>query len=148
MRFATDRIAKEWAGAELKGASVVPALTGLVDDAQDFARSLYQWDFTLTCLLRTAEENDALYIGKGYHPGTHLDGVHVRGRGADIRSRDVDPEALEGIVGYLNERYIYDPERPTLKVALLEDGISAGSGAHLHLQVHPRTGMRHFREES
>ncbi|HQQ75714.1 MAG TPA: hypothetical protein PLB01_00025 [Thermoanaerobaculia bacterium] len=147
MRFASPRIAAEWQGADLKGVRVVPALIGIVEDAADFVRSLYAWELMLTCLLRTPEENDALYVGRGYHPGTHLDGVHVRGRGGDARIRDVDPEAVRGLHGYLNERYIYDPERPTLSVALLEDGITAGSGAHLHLQVHPRTTNRHFTQE-
>lgn len=138
MRFASLRIAEEYE------AKINPFLRGLLEDAQDFAASLFQWNLFVTCLLRTPEENDKLYGGKG----THLTGVHVDGRGADIRTRDVDPEHVYGLAGYLNERYTYDPDRPLLHVALFEDGISRGSGAHLHLQCHPHTRNRHFSEEN
>lgn len=141
MRFLSDRVSKEWVEGKLD-----PKLRGLVEEAADFAQSLYQWDLFLTCLLRTSRENDELYVEMGYAPGTHTDGVHVRGRGADIRVRDVDPDSVAGLTGYLNEKYVYDPDRPALKVALLEDGIHAGTAAHLHLQTHANTQNRHFEE--
>lgn len=141
MKYGSLRIASEWIEGKLE-----PALRALAEEAQDLAWSLYQWEFYLTSILRTPAENDALYVARGFHPGTHTDGVHVRGRGIDIRTRDVDPEAVEGLAGFLNERYVYDPDRPHLLVALMEDGITAGSGRHLHLQISPNTKNRHFEE--
>ena len=40
------------------------------------------------------------------------------------------------ITDEINKYWIYDPERPEKKVAIYHD---AGSGKHIHLQVHPNT---------
>jgi len=45
----------------------------------------------------------------------------------------------ERIVDDINGKWIYDPERPHLKVAILHD---TGQGIHIHLQVHNRTEYR------
>lgn len=137
MRFASVRIAEEYKH------HIDPALRGLLEEAQDFAESLYQWNLLITCLLRTPEENDACYA----HDGTHRDGVHVHGRGADIRTRDVDGDNVRGLLGFLNEKFIYDPERPKLKVALYETFGIGSTAPHLHLQVHPNTRNRYVAEE-
>ena len=65
-------------------------------------------------------------------------GVHGRCRGIDLRIWDyADPQA---VVDAVNEAWIYDPERPEMMCAILHD---AGSGNHIHLQVHPNTVLRH-----
>lgn len=139
MKFKTDRIRKEWLGPGL----VWPELLGIVDDASDFANDLYQWEFVITCLLRTPEENDKLYAGDG----THLRGVHVEGRGCDVRTRGIDPDAIAGVSGYINSKYVYDPERPNYLVCLPEKTGPGSSGRHLHFQVHPRTVPRFTQED-
>ena len=40
---------------------------------------------------------------------------------------------------WVNERWIYDPSRETMKCCLFH---SVGQGYHLHLQVHPNTIRR------
>ena len=58
-------------------------------------------------------------------------------RGIDMRVRD---DQMGAIIAYnINVNYIYDPNRPTKKVAMYHD---AGSGQHLHLQTHPNTVER------
>ena len=75
-----------------------------------------------------------LIITCGKRPGDT--GVHGTDpcRGVDIRSWIYpDPQA---VVDRINEVWVYDPARPEKKVAILHD---AGSGDHIHLQVHPNT---------
>lgn len=136
MKFASLKQAEEFQ----RGIS--PFLAAILEDADEFARVLHGWELYITSLLRTPEENDALYVARGHAKGTHRNGVHVDGRGGDIRTRDVSDYSVKGLAGYLNSKYQYDPERPKMKVAVIEDGITAGSAKHLHCQVHPRTAMR------
>lgn len=73
-------------------------------------------------------------ITSAYRPDDK--GVHgtMPIRGLDFRCRDsIIGEKLEE---YINERWIYDHERPDIKVALYHD---VGKGKHLHVQVHPNT---------
>ena len=57
-------------------------------------------------------------------------------RAFDLRSTNFeDPEY---IAEEINRNWTYDPERPSMKVALLHD---VGLGIHFHLQVHPNTIM-------
>ena len=66
-------------------------------------------------------------------------GVHgtVPVRGVDCRCRNL--EVGEAIAKWLNSRHVYDPARPNMQCAVAHD---AGSGPHLHLQVHPNTRLR------
>jgi len=59
-------------------------------------------------------------------------GVHgtLKLRGIDYRMRSrIIGKAAEK---YINDRWIYDPNRPEMKCAVLHD---AGNGLHLHTQV-------------
>lgn len=122
------------------GPLVSMMLLHYLDSIASFAHSGYDWEFEITCLLRTPEENDACYDCKG----DHMTGVHVVGRGADIHTLGVPPAVVEAVVKYVNEHLIYDPNRPEMVVALLE-GAAPGAGStapHLHIQVHPSTQSR------
>ena len=80
-----------------------------------------------------------MVITESYRPKTHANDVHGTDpyRGTDIRSRCYpDPQA---VADDINRRYVYDPERPAKKVAVLHD---SGQGEHIHLQTHPRTARR------
>jgi len=133
MKFASGRIEQEFSSPAFNQRT-----RSLLEEADTFCSQFLGWDFTITCLLRTPQENDALYGGKG----DHLIGVHVDGRGADIRTRDAGTERVALVSGLLNFRWIYDPQRPGFKVAVIEDGIHAGSGPHLHLQTCSNTTLR------
>ena len=76
-------------------------------------------EFTITSLYRIDDD--------GPHGTLPLRAVDLRCRNSTIGKN------IEGIV---NGRYIYDPNRSWLKCAFYHD---AGSGAHIHLQVHPNT---------
>jgi hypothetical protein len=66
-------------------------------------------------------------------------GVHsiIPVRGRDLRMRNYNIGIA--IVNFINSHWIYDPERPHYKCAIYHD---AGSGHHIHLQVHPNTIFR------
>lgn len=132
MQFKSGRIEEEWLSEGLQGPkSVSPLLRYLLNAFEGYTVALYDWEPLVTCLIRTPEENDVLYGGHG----DHLNGVHVEGRGADVRIFDESREAVSAAVDWLNQRWVYDPDRPEKKVALME-GCGAGSSApHLHLQV-------------
>lgn len=73
-------------------------------------------------------------ITSAYRPDDN--GVHgtMPIRGLDFRCRD--PIIGKKLEEYINERWIYDPDRSDKNVALFHD---IGKGAHLHVQVHPNT---------
>jgi hypothetical protein len=128
--FANARISREW---EL----VNPLLRKIVLEATEYAAWL-GWQLLLTCLVRTSLENDALYGGHG----DHLTGVHVIGNGADVRTRDQKPSVVAQVASYVNSRWVYDPTRPQMVVALNEGAGVGSSAVHLHVQVHARTVPR------
>jgi hypothetical protein len=55
-------------------------------------------------------------------------------RAIDVRCRNDDMGKV--IEKWVNARYMYDPARPKMKVAMYHD---VGRGKHLHLQVHDHT---------
>lgn len=57
---------------------------------------------------------------------------HYYGRGADIRSFDFTKKEIEHLLSYINEKFIYDENRPNLKTLICHD---ARQGIHLHAQV-------------
>ena len=70
-------------------------------------------------------------ITQGYEKRDYIS-VHsmIPLRGVDIRSRNFkNPQC---IADFINEFWIYDPERPEKKCAIYHD---VGRGAHLHLQA-------------
>jgi len=55
-------------------------------------------------------------------------------RATDIRCKDASVGRV--VEEYLNKRWKYDPERPEKEICIFHD---AGTGWHLHVQVHPNT---------
>lgn len=79
-------------------------------------------EFTVTSLYRIGD------------PGVH---GAIPLRGIDLRCKN---HALGASVAeYINDKYIYDPMRPEMVVCKFHD---AGSGYHIHLQVHPLIELR------
>ena len=64
------------------------------------------------------------------------DGVHgeLPVRGTDLQCT-YEPLAMV-VMEYINSNWTYDPSRPSMECCIWHD---AGSGFHLHLQVHPST---------
>lgn len=79
-------------------------------------------EFTITSLYRIGDD--------GVHGQLPLRGIDLR-----IRSYGVG-KIVEGLV---NDRWIYDIDRPALNCALLH---GSGKNLHLHLQSHPKTEAR------
>lgn len=87
-------------------------------------------ELVVTSIYRTPEENEAV----GAATTVHSQMPH---RAMDVRVRNLEeggaPAALARL---LNTRFVYDPSRQALSVAVAK---LHGTGPHIHLQVHPRT---------
>ena len=89
-------------------------------------------------ILSTADKF-GLVVTESYRKQKHRNDLH----GTDpIRAIDIRSWCYtypEGVADWINETWIYDPDRPDMKCAILHD---AGSGMHFHIQVHPMTRRR------
>jgi hypothetical protein len=124
MRFASARIESEWNDNKLK-----PILKEIVTDAGQHAAKKWNWEFFLTSIFRTKAEDEKL----------NASGIHVEWRAVDVRTKDQTAAAINGLAAYVNNKWIYDPLRPNLKVCFKEPH---GTGSHAHFQVHPNTKLR------
>lgn len=121
MKFVSDRVEREWLSSQLDA-----RLKAIVSDVAAYARKRWKWEFTLTSIYRTPEEDAALQAC----------GIHCEWRAVDIRTRDRTAEEIEDIARYVNTKWTYDPERPRLQVCFKE---IHGTAPHAHFQVHERT---------
>ena len=82
--------------------------------------------------------SESLIITSGIRDGKDDNplSVHYHGRGADARSWSVTKNEAEKVRDAINDRWVYDPDRPDMVVCMIHD---AGSGEHFHFQVHPNT---------
>ena len=79
-------------------------------------------------------------ITEGYREPLHfndLHGIDKLLRALDLRSWIYDNP--DKIAENINKHWIYDPDRPSMKVCVYHD---VGQGKHFHIQVHNRTEMR------
>jgi hypothetical protein len=81
-------------------------------------------------------------ITSAYRPGDP--GVHGHFRGLDRRCRN---KALgNAMKEYINSRWIYDPDRPDMQVAVAHETVDKETGKkkgfHIHLQAHNNTRRR------
>ena len=123
MRFISDRVQAEWKSPKL---SITTRL--IVEDAARIAKSL-GWEMLLTCIYRTQTEDESL-------GGS---GIHVAWRAVDVRTRDVKLEKIDKVVALVNNKWEYDPKRPTMTVAYAKPH---GSGLHIHFQSTFSTHIR------
>ncbi len=121
MKFLEPRIQAEWESSALD-----PTVRRIVLEAAAYAAARWDWEFALTSIWRSPEEDRALGAS----------GIHGEWRAVDVRTRDVPPEAIEDVARAINGRWIYDPERPHFLVCV---SAPHGSGPHLHFQAHART---------
>ncbi len=120
MKFLTPRLEREWNDKRLS--SVVKSI---VLDAELIAAP-YKWEFIVTSIYRTPEEDKAL--------GGH--GIHPAWRAVDVRTNNTTQKTIDTITAIMNRRWSYDPARPSMVVFYTEPH---GSGAHAHVQSYGKT---------
>jgi hypothetical protein len=91
----------------------------------------YQKELTITDLMRSQEEQDAIYAMDENYKIKPWKSVHQVGRGADVRTFDLPKNIIDDILTLLNT-LPYDDKR---KTAIHHD---IGTGAHIHIQVKAR----------
>jgi hypothetical protein len=103
------------------------------------------YDSNLSIIISEIAEKHGLIIDESYRDQLNPNDLH----GLDpVRAVDLSSTCYEigqnyRIMDEINERWIYDPERPAMRVAMIHD---AGQGIHFHIQVHPRTRERSYNE--
>ena len=115
------RLEKEWNDPQL-----APWVRHIVEDCAKYAKKKWNWDFLITSIYRTPEEDAALKAS----------GIHAAWRAADVRTMDQKKEAVDDVTKYANTKWKYDPQRPKMIICFSEPH---GSGVHAHFQVHPNT---------
>jgi len=125
MIFPTGRLEREWNSGSLQ-----PLLRVIVKDASEYAADFLDWNFRFTSIYRTPEEN---------RKAEAKTAIHTLWRAIDIGAIEVDRSTIQAITDYVNNRWIYDPERPNLPVCY---SAPHGSGPHCHYQVHKNTQRR------
>jgi hypothetical protein len=99
---------------------------------------LSQWPIdvpaTFTSIRRTKEEDEALGGS-----GVHRVGPPWRAFDLGTVARGITQERADSIADYVNQRWIYDPARPQMQVAISRPH---GSGPHLHCQACDATVRR------
>ena len=124
MRFASARARAEWQDKRLD-----PLLKIIVTEVAAYARKRWKWEFTVTSIYRTPQEDAALKAS----------GIHSAWRAVDVRTRARSATAVADISRYANDKWIYDPRRPLLNVCFAEPH---GTGPHAHFQVHANSKAR------
>ena len=110
---------------EVKNQEVLKALTTVpLDPGLLWLANVIEAKYGVVCITCAARPNDH--------------GVHGTNpcRGLDIRSSVY--QSAEDVTDWINRNGVYDYKRPLKKVAILHD---AGSGMHIHLQIHPNTRL-------
>jgi hypothetical protein len=121
LRFVSERTEREWNDPRLSN-----TVKQIVTEASEYAEERWGWNFVITSIYRTPQEDAAL----------HASGIHVDWRAVDVRTRGRSQTAIGDVTSYINGRWHYDPSRPNLKVCFSEPH---GTGPHGHFQVHPRS---------
>lgn len=122
--FRDSRSRAEW----LSG-NIDPDLAAIFLKAARYANAVLKFQPLITSIFRSKTEDFNL-------DGT---GVHCAWRAIDIYADSWIDTRAAAVADFINTRYIYDPSRPTMSVALFKPH---GSGPHVHFQVHPHTSER------
>ena len=124
MKFKSNKIKKEWADNQMS-----PTLKQIVEEAAEFAKEKHKWEFTLTSIFRTPKEDTALGAS----------GIHTLWRAVDVQTKGKRKTAIAAVSKFINERWVYDSNRPNLNVCFKEPH---GKEIHAHFQIHPNTKLR------
>jgi hypothetical protein len=101
INFVSKRIEREWNDARL-----TKLLRDIVLEAATYAEEKYGGDFTLTSIYRTKAEDAALSAS----------GIHVYWRAVDVRIKGRPQSQINAVADYINNRYVYNPDKPALTV--------------------------------
>lgn len=89
----------------------------------------------VTCIWRSEDEEFEIYRTTGHQPS----GVHRVWRAIDVHADTWYDPFIQKLADWVNARWIYDPLRAYMKVALWEPH---GTGPHLHYQVSEHSIVR------
>lgn len=92
----------------------------------------YHKSLMITELIRTQEEQDAIYGNNPAYQQQKWQSVHQYGRGVDLRIFYFKDDELADMLKWLSNTFTY--ATPNKFTALLHD---VGQGKHLHVQVAP-----------
>ena len=123
MKFKTPRQEDEFKNANSK-------LKNIIFTAANYMMERYNFEITITEILRTQAEQDEIYKKDPKYMEKPWRSVHQDGRGVDFRTRDMTKEMIVDLCDFLN-KIPYDPKRPEKKTCLYHD---VGAGIHLHAQ--------------
>ena len=100
--------------------------------------ALYELEFINPLLRQIIKDVEGVFGDQTVTSLYRIDDPGVHGtlplRGIDLRCHN-DTMGWQ-IADFINDRWIYDPERPTLQVCIYHN---TGRGWHLHFQVHQHT---------
>lgn len=123
LQFKTQRIRDEYAQLPTKN----PKLFELLIALEYYTRDTFKKDVVITSILRTKEENDALYVNTPVDKRPKSQ-PHCDWKAADIRSTIYTEQEIRFMLDYLNKRYPNTNGKP----AALYHTI-AGGAPHFHL---------------
>ncbi|OGG05344.1 MAG: hypothetical protein A3F83_13210 [Candidatus Glassbacteria bacterium RIFCSPLOWO2_12_FULL_58_11] len=129
--FKSARLESEWSGGGTqKGVGLHPALYVVVLAAAHWHYRTLGKPAELTCLLRTPEEQKAIYPDR-----RDFRSPHEFGRAADLRTLGLSPETSRLWEEWLNLTFSYRGKAGA-RTALVHE--VHGLGEHLHLQIGPQ----------
>lgn len=118
------RLVGEWG-------ELVPRLKKIIEFLYLYIELKYNVDITITCLLRSQEEQDQIYGNEESYKKKPWKSVHQFFRGADIRTRGLSKNIIDDILFILNTIQ-YDDKRPEMKTAIYGNKRHKN---HIHIQV-------------
>jgi protein tyrosine phosphatase len=124
MKYKSDRIRTEFGQLPYKNMPLFDIITRLDSYAQD----TFNKEITLTCILRTKEENDALYASTPPEQRPKAT-PHVFWGACDLRSSTFSDDEIASLVAWLNSSF-KNPSKA--KVAIYH--CIAGNAPHFHIQ--------------
>lgn len=121
--FKTPRVRDEFVELATKN----HALSELLIELADYVSTHFKQDLTLTSILRTPEEQAALYVHSAHKV---LKSTHMEWKAVDLRSLVFTKAEIDEIVKFLNGKYKNKDGRP---VALYHTVL--GGAPHFHIQL-------------
>lgn len=100
-----------------------------------------QYEPTLIEIIVWVAISFGLVLTESYRKKTHGGDLHgtTPVRANDLRTWCYPDGQAQEIAQAINDRWLYDPNRPHMKVAIIHD---SGRGIHFHIQTHPNTVRR------
>jgi len=94
------------------------------------------WHPKLRLLIKYVADVAGIFITEGYRDKRHANDLHGEKPLRAIDGRSSIYTQPQIIANRINQKWIYDPERPDMKCAVYGD---ENHKDHIHFQVHPKT---------